>query len=317
MNDRAVSLLEQYDIEILRTRKGRGVILCDTTDGVYCFQEFMGKEKKLEIIHELTQRAKESGIPVQEIRKTKEDNMLVKDTEGIGYILKTYPEGRELNVTDSKEIREAVVLLARLHKCMAGTEVENADSIPIFSVKDEYGKRNREMIRARKFLRYKGQKCGFERRLSETLDDYIEKGKSIAEYYDHAESQRDISFCHGDYQYHNLLYQDNRLQVVNPEKIVRDRQIRDLYFFLRKILEKRNWEIKTGLELIQAYEAVYSISQAAREDLKLRFAFPEKYWKSVNYYMNTHKCWIPDKNLEKLEKILSQEEAHEQFVQAL
>ena len=27
MNDRAVALLEQYDVEILRTRKGRGVIL--------------------------------------------------------------------------------------------------------------------------------------------------------------------------------------------------------------------------------------------------------------------------------------------------
>ena len=30
MNDRAVALLEQYEIEVLRTRKGRGAILCDT-----------------------------------------------------------------------------------------------------------------------------------------------------------------------------------------------------------------------------------------------------------------------------------------------
>ena len=38
MNDRAVALLEQYEIEVLRTRKGRGAILCDTQQdlqGIY------------------------------------------------------------------------------------------------------------------------------------------------------------------------------------------------------------------------------------------------------------------------------------------
>lgn len=34
MNDRAVELLEQYEIEVLRTRKGRGAILCDTNLGI-------------------------------------------------------------------------------------------------------------------------------------------------------------------------------------------------------------------------------------------------------------------------------------------
>ena len=34
MNDKAVALLEQYDIEVLRTRKGRGAFLCDTKQGV-------------------------------------------------------------------------------------------------------------------------------------------------------------------------------------------------------------------------------------------------------------------------------------------
>ena len=42
MNDRAVELLEQYDIEVLRTRKGRGAILCDTEQGSYIFKEYMG-----------------------------------------------------------------------------------------------------------------------------------------------------------------------------------------------------------------------------------------------------------------------------------
>lgn len=46
MNDRAVALLEQYDCEVLRTRKGRGSILCDTDKGTLAFLEYRGNEKQ-------------------------------------------------------------------------------------------------------------------------------------------------------------------------------------------------------------------------------------------------------------------------------
>lgn len=47
MNDRAVVLLEQYEIEVLRTRKGRGAILCDTQQGCLIFKEYTGREEQL------------------------------------------------------------------------------------------------------------------------------------------------------------------------------------------------------------------------------------------------------------------------------
>ena len=34
MNDRSVSVLEKYDIEVLRSWKGRGAILCETKTGI-------------------------------------------------------------------------------------------------------------------------------------------------------------------------------------------------------------------------------------------------------------------------------------------
>ena len=46
MNDRAVALLEQYEIEVLRTRKGRGAILCDTQQGCLIFKEYTGREEQ-------------------------------------------------------------------------------------------------------------------------------------------------------------------------------------------------------------------------------------------------------------------------------
>ena len=53
VNDRAVSLLEQYDLEVLRTRKGRGAILCETENGLYIFKEYEGSLEKLNFQNEL------------------------------------------------------------------------------------------------------------------------------------------------------------------------------------------------------------------------------------------------------------------------
>lgn len=44
--------------------------------------------------------------------------------------------------------------------------------------------------------------------------------------------------CHGDYQYHNILRTETGNVLINFEKCVRDYPVRDLYLFLRKLLEK-------------------------------------------------------------------------------
>ena len=47
MNDRAVELLEQYEIEVLRTRKGRGAILCETNRGCLILKEYAGSQERI------------------------------------------------------------------------------------------------------------------------------------------------------------------------------------------------------------------------------------------------------------------------------
>ncbi len=49
--------------------------------------------------------------------------------------------------------------------------------------------------------------------------------------------------------------------------------------------------------------------------LYYRFRYPEKFWKIVNFYYNSGKAWIPGRNLEKLEKLLAQEEEKVKFLE--
>ncbi len=318
MNDRAVSLLEHYDIEVLRTRKGRGAILCDTSDGCVIFKEYAGNEDRINIQNKLLQHIKELGkVQTETLIPTKEGLFTVKDGDGVSYVLKTYYESRECNIYDKGECMDAVRVLARLHDC---TEfpVDTLWLPPTQSPGKEYEKRNRELKKVKKYLKQRSQKTWFEIRLLNTFDLFLEQALAVTEdwnrYQEHMSPQLNCYYCHGDYQYHNILHKGNDWFLINFEKCVPDSPMRDLYLLLRKLLEKSNWSVPLGKELLASYGQVRPISAIDRIDLYYRLAYPEKFWKIVNFYYNSGKAWIPERNGEKLEKLLEQERQKQIFL---
>ena len=47
MKPKAVNVLERYDLEVLRTWKVRGAVLCDTDKGLFILKEFSGSMEKV------------------------------------------------------------------------------------------------------------------------------------------------------------------------------------------------------------------------------------------------------------------------------
>lgn len=324
MNDRAVALLEQYDVEILRTRKGRGVILCDTDKGLLVFKEYEGNEAKLALIDRLLSRIKcQGGVSAETLVPTREGALCVRENDGTAYILKTCCEGRECNIYDRGECQEAVTTLAKLHQCMVLEPREDCPALMQFSPLQEYEKHNRELVKVQRFLRKKSQKTQFEYSLLGCMDYFIGQAKEVTEGWGAYEEslseahmiQGEYTYCHGDYQYHNILWGSQGMYIVNFEKCLRDRQIRDLYLLMRKLLEKTDWPEALGRELMSAYEKIKPISAYAYIDLYYRLAYPEKFWKIVNFYYNSGKAWIPQRNQEKLDKLLAQEQQKKSFLE--
>lgn len=333
MNDREVSLLEQYEIEVLKTRKGRGAILCDTSRGSLIFKEYTGNEERLAAQNRLLTHLQKAGdLQVESIVPSKEGALYVKDRDGSMYILKTYAEGRECNINDRAECLESVRVLARLHSEMEFDEgeflpdgdcPEESAARPYFmSSGMEYEKRNRELRRVRKYLKQRGQKTWFEIRLQQNFDFFLEQAYTLSKEWDEYEKlrrgegvgNRKITYCHGDYQYHNLIKTADGWFVANFEKCVVDDPVRDLYLLMRKLLEKSSWSVSLGRELLAAYEKTRPLSALSRIDLYYRLAYPEKFRKIVNFYYNSGKAWIPGRNLEKLEKLVEQEKDKQHFL---
>ena len=72
---------------------------------------------------------------------------------------------------------------------------------------------------------------------------------------------------------------------------------------MRKILEKSGWNINLAEEMLKTYHRIRPISAEEWENLKIRFTYPEKFWKLSNYYYTHNKAWISEKNTEKLQAL--------------
>ncbi len=324
MNDRAVNILDNYELQILRTWKGRGAILCETDQGIRILKEYTGSKERLILEQILLQRIRENGFPhIEEILSDKEGKPYYSDDERTTYFVKSYFEGRECNIKDQQECRIAVRTLANLHRAMICPDLAAQMNLNCLPIQYEFEKRNKELHRVRKFLKEKSQKTEFELFLQKNYDYFYEKALQTTEELSQyplqkwlEDLQEEGSFCHGDFQYHNLLFSgDGTVSVINFEKATLDSPVRDLYLFMRKLLEKNSWNSTLGAELLEEYEKERMLTVNDRIQLLYRFLYPEKFWKIVNFYYNSTKSWIPLRYKEKLEKIIEQEDNRECFIE--
>lgn len=329
MNDRRVGLLDNYDIEVLRTWKGRGAILCEATQGetqgrtprVMILKEYTGPRDKILFQDALLTHVREQGfLNVEQIVRSKEGELLVQDQEGTQYILKTYLEGAECNVRDMDECKQAVAVLAALHKA---SDIKNnptlMDGKSTFQIDKEFEKHNKELRKVRKFLKEKGQKTDFEIYLMKSFDYFLDFALQVTEEFKKYLNDRSVSdshiVCHGDYQYHNILFAGGGIHLINFEKCILDNPVRDLYLFMRKLLEKSNWSDEVGDTLLLSYGKEREMNEHEHIQLYYRLFYPEKFWKIVNFYYNSGKAWIPGRNMEKLEKLMDQERDKRTFLE--
>ena len=315
MNDRSINLLENYDIEVLRTWKGRGAILCETKQGTYIWKEYTGRREKALFQDALLTMVKDKGFEkVESILKNKEQELLTKDTDGTSYILKTYLEGRECNVRDAEECVLAVETLAEFHNASYSKEPLPGICMPR-TPHLEFEKHNKELKRVRKYLWDKSPKTDFEIYLMKNYDYFLNLALQMTEelrFYKGSEERRVT--CHGDYQHHNIMFCKDGVYLINFEKCVSDSPVRDLYLFMRKLMEKSNWAEGIGFELINSYDKIRPMEKEEYRQLYYRLAYPEKFWKIVNFYYNSGKAWIPGRNLEKLIRVTGQEKDKQDFL---
>ena len=313
MDNRFKEVLEAYDFHIYNISRTRGAFLLDTSQGIKLLKAAEGSEKKILLEHEITKWLSQNGFSnVDSMVKNKEGELLTPDVQGEKYIVKNWFKGDGFDARDKIKAVEAAGLLGKLHKVLGEMEVpeELVKPEPIVSSMEKH---TREMRRVRTYIRNKKQKNAFEAAILENYNVFYEKAVMAMELFeklDYAEKK----ITHGSYTYHNVLFFNKEAAVVNFDKAAAGFQITDLYYFLRKLMEKNDWSVAFGENIIEEYNRYCKVDQKQRKMLLLLLLYPEKYWKIINHYYNSKKCWIAGRSMEKLDAVCGQEQKKNAFL---
>lgn len=342
MNDRAVSLFEKYNITIEKTRKGRGSIIAESDSGSVALVEYNGSKEHLAMESFLLQQLSES-FPgeVDCILPTEEGELFCTDFEGKKYIVKKYVEGRECNVLDIGECVKAAAALAQLHLALRGitlpdplfshqgcvTESENSgqnNESEIYredNPRADFDRRNAELVRTRNYIRKSPSKDDFALAFLGVYERYMEQSTLAYTFLNEGcarelqEKQiRERMYVHGDCNHHNVLIAEKGVTFINFEKTGAHLQVKDIYLFMRKILEKNDWCYDLGRSLLEAYQNVLPLDKAELDYLYARFLYPEKFWKIANGYLNRRKSLPARRQHEKLADFEQKEEKRQLFL---
>ncbi|QNM04388.1 protein kinase family protein [Qiania dongpingensis] len=381
MNERGTGVLEQYGLDVQRTCRTRGAVLCETSQGLKLLKEWTGSDKRIQLEYEvLSALGEETGLQVDCCMKNLEGNLVSVDEDQSRYVLRNWYEGRECNTREVGEILTAAELLARLHRGLRKLELEHvldrkreeslleerekrkrlanrmreeaeaaeaeagieagaeakAASLYEFSGEPEeaelpsdtpcqspeclselLGRHNRELRRTRAYVKGRKRKTDFELVVIGGFEKFYRQAEEAAALSDKLEAMPDFWWCHGEYSHHHVLLGGRTRAVTDFSRMRRDIQVSDLYYFTRKILEKHRWNLNLGRQILDVYAASLPLSHEEWQYLYILFLYPEKYWKQINYYVNSNKAWIPARNVDKLKVLENQFEPREQFLEEL
>lgn len=242
-----------------------------------------------------------------------------------------------LNVVSSKGIKyvrdDAGQNIMRQWECMALAEMEaecqNVELIASEScgqniyvkfdkgtgIRQNFDRHTKEIKKAANYMRGKKKKNEFEQIALAAIDGFyrealaaseLVQSKMFDERFDRMEQTNEL--IHGSYNYHNIFL-DVGIggdAVTNFEKCHNDCQVVDLYQFLRKVMEKHDWDINVAYRLVDEYDRCKPLDDTDIEMLVALLSFPEKFWKIINQYYNAGKAWVPAKNIDKLKTVIAQ-----------
>lgn len=357
MEDRSQEALKRYHLKIYNIYRARGAFLLETDAGLKLYKCFEGSRNRALFENKVKEHLLLQGYMNTDLFvKTIEDDIISEDSVGCQYIMKNWFWGEECNLRELSQVEYAAANLARLHNFLRDVDFTNEQLEHNISpdLMETFDKRNRELKRVKAYIREKKQKNEFELLYLNYYEAFYEQGLLAAERLTNSaytelmeEAIRDRSVCHGNYTYHNIIILKSKMDAMsrtyvppgwinrqplsatelggissniattNFEKSFIGLQIYDLYQFIRKVMEKNDWDILYGSNIIEAYNQVKLISKEELQVLYLLLLYPEKFWKITNFYYNGKKSWVSGRNTQKLNMIGEQNEKKEMFLHKL
>ena len=316
MIDKLAEVVEKYDMEIYGLKRGRGGLIYDTNRGKRQLVKLNEGEKHIYKEHMLKEELYRRGFKyIDRFYENSKGELLTYDRYRTPYILREYFEGRECNLESNDDLMIAANNLGQLHMVMRDMDIwKMEEEDRILRVLD---KRNRELVRVKKYIKYKNDKNEFELVYTACFDKLYDLAKRVEDKlatFSFGDMKVPVGICHGTYNQHNVVIGNDYVATINLDRFFIDNQLMDLYQLIRKTMEKTNYELNPVKTIIEEYEKIVPLGEIDYKFLYLMLMYPEKFYKITNRYYNTKKTFVPPKMLEKLKNTIEKQQELDKFL---
>lgn len=320
MEDKQEAAIAGYDLTVHKRYRSRGGWVLETGAGPRLLREYETIRSHFQMENDIKAHLIRNGFSmVDDVVLNKEGNSVTELGTGEKFVIYNWYLGDECDLRSDACLVAAGENLGKLHKAVGGYGQPESGMGEAEGLLEQFQKHNRELKRVNGYMKNKKRKSEFEIYAINCFQGYYDKACEAAKrlegsrYYSSLGKQPG-SICHGDYNYHNLIMTGCGVATIGFEKAGYGIQLLDLTYFMRKTLEKNGWKRAAGEAVLQGYDKANTLTADQIEFIYTILAYPEKYWKLMNHYINKKKSWLSAKSLEKLKDVRSLEKHREEFL---
>ncbi len=241
--------------------------------------------------------------------------------DGIYYAVTESVQGRECDLDKREDVIKASKVLAQMHSSSRGYVPPEKCLI-----KDDLGNlpaqfiRRLEEIKRVKKAAHK-EKGSLDYLILQHIDYFYSMGEDAiklitgSKYKELVDKTRkEKLFCHHDFTHSNIIIGNNETSIINFSLCSFELKIYDIANLLRRKMRKCCWDIKEAKVIIDSYKTVEPISEEEFFVMKIMLQFPQKFWRVVNKYYNSRRCWRDRTFERKFIEVIDEIEHHKKFL---
>lgn len=321
---REFEIERQFNIKIESIKPNKGVYHLKTNKGEKCLKKINYGAQKLLFVYGAKEHLINNGfnkIDKYDLNIDGEPYAIVNEDL---YTLSQWIPGRECDFYNMEEVVLASKNLAMLHIASIGYEPpENS------KLKSDLGrwphlmeKRIKALDKMRDMIRKRTNKTEFDLNYIRTMQFYKDLGKKAidvlndSDYYRICEeTEKDKSFCHHDYTYHNIIIdEENSINVIDFDYSKREVRVFDISNFMIKVLKRNNWSFEFAKGIIEGYCSVNDLLSEEYRVLYSFLLFPQRFWRLANRYYYNEVNWGQNTFNKKIESLIEEQQEYMRFI---
>lgn len=322
MSDLHKDISQEYDFTVKNIIPFKDYFIIDSSAGKKILRKLNFSKERILFIHGAKEHLyKKDFCNIDRFICSKKGLPYV-NIDGTYYTVTDLIDGRECDLDKNEDVIKASIALAQMHNSSRGY-------IPPEKclVKDDLGKlpaqftkRLEEIKRIKKAAQK--EKGNLDYLILQYIDYFYNLGEEAvnlinkSKYNELVEKTREEKlFCHHDYTHSNIIIGSRETSVINFNLCSFELKIYDLANLLRRKMRKCNWDVKEAKIIIDAYRTVEPISEDEFFVMKIMLQFPQKFWRVVNKYYNSRRCWRDRTFERKFMEVIDEIKYHKKFLE--